>query len=125
VNGTKVVVVEDNEDSRELLCMLLRRAHYECHTAESGGNALALIERVKPAIAILDVGLPEMDGFELARHIRRNPAIADVTLIALTGYGRASDRAESRAAGFDEHLVKPVQAEQLLRLLSDVQARIN
>jgi two-component system CheB/CheR fusion protein len=115
--GTKVVVVEDSEDSRDLLCMFLRRAGFECHTADNGTAALALIERERPDIAILDVGLPEMDGFEVARRLRQHPMLRDTVLIALTGYGRASDRATSRAAGFDEHLVKPVRIEQLLAVL--------
>jgi two-component system CheB/CheR fusion protein len=118
---TKIVVVEDNEDSRELLCALLQRSGFECHTADNGSSALALIEQVQPDIAILDVGLPEMDGFEVARRIRKDPKSAHILLIALTGYGRASDRAASRESGFDEHLVKPVRSEQLLRALSDLQ----
>ena len=121
VKGTKIVVVEDNEDSRELLCALLRRNGFDCHTADSGTTALSLTERVVPDIAILDVGLPEMDGFEVARRIRKNPKSEHILLIALTGYGRASDRLASHESGFDEHLVKPVRAEQLLRVLSEVQ----
>jgi len=116
--GTHVVVVDDSEDSRELLCVFLQRAGFECSTADSGNSALALIERERPDIAILDVGLPEIDGFELARRIRQDPNLSHIVLIALTGYGRASDRAASSAAGFDEHLVKPVRIEQLMAALS-------
>ncbi|MET0391347.1 MAG: chemotaxis protein CheB [Polyangiales bacterium] len=115
--GTKVVVVEDSEDSRELLCVFLRRAGFECHAAESGTAAIELMQRERPDIAILDVGLPGIDGYEVARRVRRDPVLAHVVLIALTGYGRASDREASRAAGFDEHLVKPVKIEQLLAAL--------
>jgi two-component system CheB/CheR fusion protein len=115
--GAKIVVVEDNPDSRELLCHLLSRFGFECHTAENGPEAIAVIERVQPDVAILDVGLPEMDGFEVARRLRADPRWADLYLIALTGYGRSSDRTTSREAGFDEHLVKPVQLEQLLAAL--------
>jgi CheY-like chemotaxis protein len=74
-------------------------------------------------VVILDVGLPEMDGFEVARRLRAAPQHAAVHLVALTGYGQAADRAASLAAGFDEHLVKPVHADQLLRLLADVRGR--
>lgn len=116
----KIVLVEDNADSREMLCALLERAGFECHMAEGGVAGLQLIDAVRPDIAILDVGLPGMDGFEMARHIRENPAWDKLVLIALTGYGRASDRAESRAAGFDEHLVKPVALDGLLELLAEV-----
>jgi two-component system CheB/CheR fusion protein len=118
--SSKVVVVEDNEDSRELLCVLLSRAGFDCHAAESGTAALALIDKVEPAIAVLDVGLPEMDGYEVARRIRSNPKTAHLILIALTGYGRASDRVASSEAGFDEHLVKPVRAEQLLSVMASL-----
>jgi two-component system CheB/CheR fusion protein len=111
------VVVEDNADSREMLCEILRTAGFECRAADTGAAGLALMDAVRPNIVILDVGLPEMDGFQIARHIRNNPKYADVCLIALTGYGQAADRAASRAAGFDVHLVKPVHAEQLLELL--------
>ena len=116
------MVVEDSADSRELLCELLRAEGFECTTAESGPAALELIDRVHPAIAILDVGLPEMDGFELARRLRSKREHADMFLIALTGYGQASDRAAGREAGFDEHLVKPVNIENLLRLLADLRS---
>ncbi|HMJ15864.1 MAG TPA: response regulator, partial [Polyangiaceae bacterium] len=116
--GAHIVVVEDNPDSREMLCELLHGAGFECTTADNGPSALQIIDEIEPDIAILDVGLPEMDGFEVARRLRANPKHAGLFLIALTGYGRAEDRRASRDAGFDEHLVKPVHAEQLLQLLS-------
>ncbi len=118
--GAKVVVVDDSADSRDLLCELLAQEGFECATAESGPAALELIDKIHPAIAILDVGLPEMDGFELARRLRSKREHADMFLIALTGYGQASDRAAGREAGFDEHLVKPVNIDQLLSLLADL-----
>jgi len=113
----KVVVVEDNADSREMLRELLQHAGFDCRAVESGAAALAVMDEMRPDIVILDVGLPEMDGFEIARQIRATTKHAGVCLIALTGYGQAADRAASRAAGFDVHLVKPVHAEQLLELL--------
>jgi two-component system CheB/CheR fusion protein len=119
---TKIVVVEDNADSREMLCKLLEQAGFECHTAETGTAALVLIDAIRPRIAILDVGLPGMDGLELARRIRQNPEHAGIHLVALTGYGRASDRAVARDAGFDEHVVKPVQARPLIHLLDEMRA---
>jgi two-component system CheB/CheR fusion protein len=115
--ATRLVVVEDNADSREILCELLKDAGFECHAVETGSAALGLLDDVRPDVVILDVGLPEMDGFEIARHIRANPRHAGVALIALTGYGQAGDRVASREAGFDVHLVKPVHAEQLITLL--------
>jgi two-component system CheB/CheR fusion protein len=119
--GAKIVIVEDNADSRELLCEFLSRVGFECHTAENGAEALALMAEVTPDVAILDVGLPEMDGYEVARRLRADPRWQNLFLIALTGYGRSSDRATSQEAGFDEHLVKPVQPDKLLTVLSDYQ----
>ena len=118
--SAKVVIVEDNTDSRELLCELLEQAGFECRATDTGATALALIDEFRPDIAILDVGLPEMDGFEIARRLRGDARHASMCLIALTGYGQASDRATARDAGFDEHLVKPVQGEQLLALLAEL-----
>ncbi|HXH85101.1 MAG TPA: chemotaxis protein CheB [Candidatus Tectomicrobia bacterium] len=112
-----VVVVEDNADSREMLCALLRQAGVVCHATDSGTAALELIDEVSPQVVILDVGLPGMDGFGVARRVRANPRHAGVRLIALTGYGQAADREAAREAGFDLHLVKPVDGPQLLRLV--------
>ena len=117
--GTKVVIVEDNADSREMLCELLSRAGFECETAESGPAALVLIEKARPDMVLLDVGLPGMDGFEVARRIRSESKYADICLIALTGYGRPSDRATARTVGFDHHFVKPVDVERLVSVLTE------
>jgi len=119
--GARVVIVEDNADSRELLCELLTDEGYECRSVGNGKAALDLIRDFEPHIALLDVGLPEMDGFELARCLRAMPPTADMHLVAITGYGRASDRVASRESGFDEHLVKPVQPDELLRVLARIQ----
>jgi two-component system CheB/CheR fusion protein len=118
--AARVVIVEDNTDSRELLCELLEQAGFECRATDSGLTALALIDEFGPDIAILDVGLPGMDGLELARRLRADARHQAMCLIALTGYGQASDRTTAREAGFDEHLVKPVQGEQLLALLAEL-----
>ena len=119
-SGTRVVVVEDNADSREMLCTMLTHMGLACHGAADGPEALALIDAVAPEIVILDVGLPEMDGLEVARRIRTNSRHAGVRLIALTGYGQAADRQATRQAGFDHHLVKPVQPADLLALLARI-----
>ena len=115
--GTRVVVVEDNADSRDMLCELLRLGGVECQAVESGATALDLIDAWRPDVVILDLGLPGMDGFEIARRVRSSPAHAGIRLIALTGYGQAADRAAAREAGFDVHLVKPVNGDHLLTLL--------
>jgi two-component system CheB/CheR fusion protein len=119
-DGARIVVVEDNEDSRELICELLSSEGYDCNSAATGPAGLALVNQLRPDVVILDLGLPEVDGFEVARRIRRDPPNDRVCLIALTGYGQAADRVAAREAGFDEHLVKPVQTEQLLALLSEL-----
>jgi two-component system CheB/CheR fusion protein len=115
--GTTVVVVEDNADSREMLCAMLSQAGLECHGAADGFAALTLIDEVSPAIVILDVGLPGLDGLEIARRIRANPRHRSVRLVALTGYGQNADRLATSQAGFDWHLVKPVQPAELLAVL--------
>jgi two-component system CheB/CheR fusion protein len=120
-SAAKVVIVEDVEDSREMLCALLERAGFVCHSAANGVEALALVDQVRPDVVVMDVGLPEMDGFEVARRIRSNPDHANVRLIAVTGYGQMADRSASSAAGFDHHLVKPVQPDQLIAALSQMQ----
>ena len=122
--GGKIALVEDNEDSREMLCALLTRAGFSCRTAADGLAALTLVDDFSPEAAVVDVGLPGIDGFEVARRIRANPAHQHITLIALTGYGQQSDRATAIEAGFDAHLVKPVRLEQLLAIMSKPVTRI-
>ncbi len=116
--GTTVVVVEDNADSLEMLCSMLKLAGATCHSARDGRSALALIDEVSPDVVILDVGLPHLDGLEVARRIRSNPRHAGVRLIALTGYGLASDRQATAEAGFDHHLTKPVQPADLFSAIA-------
>jgi CheY-like chemotaxis protein len=116
--GTTVVVVEDSADSREMLCTMLAHAGVTCHSAGDGNSGLTLVDEVLPDVVILDVGLPGMDGLEVARRIRSNQRHRAVRLIALTGYGLESDRLATKEAGFDYHLVKPVQLEELLTVLA-------
>ena len=117
VKGARIVVVEDNIDAREMMCILLTRAGFDCKSAADGMEALALIEEFQPQAAVIDVGLPGIDGFEVARRLRSNPKNADLRLIAVTGYGQLSDKTLAHEAGFNSHLVKPVKFEQLARLL--------
>jgi two-component system CheB/CheR fusion protein len=115
--GAKIVVVEDNPDSREVLCTLLTHAGFDCQSTDNGAAGLSLIDEVAPVVAIIDIGLPEIDGLELARRIRKSSNHPDIFLIALTGYGQEGDRRLALDAGFDEHLVKPVDFAALQRLL--------
>ena len=116
--GTTIVVVEDNADSLEMLCSMLTLAGATCHSAGDGRSALALVDQVSPDVVILDVGLPHLDGLEVARRIRSNPRHAGVRLIALTGYGLAGDRRATAEAGFDYHFVKPVQPTELINAIA-------
>jgi CheY-like chemotaxis protein len=122
--GSTVMVVEDNTDSREMLCELLELSGLHCRAAESGAAALALLELDRPDAMIIDLGLPGMDGFELASRVRARSDGPRICLVALTGYGQPSDRERGRSAGFDAHLVKPVQVDQLLALLAKLRKRM-
>lgn len=115
--GAKVVVVEDNDDSRNMLTTYLEHAGFPCLSARTGVEGLELVDRARPDVAIVDLGLPEMDGLELARRMRGDPRYANTYLIALTGYGQPADRAAVRGAGFDEHMVKPVDLDELVSRL--------
>ncbi len=119
-SGTRrVLVVDDNTDAADLLAEILRSDGHEVSVAYDPPAALALLERFKPEVAIMDIGLPVMDGYELAARVRATPEGAGCRLIALTGYGQEGDRQRSQRAGFDGHLVKPVDAERLLGVVSD------
>jgi two-component system CheB/CheR fusion protein len=115
--GRRVVVVEDNVDSCEMLEFCLRHAGYEVFTAVDGQRGLELICEVRPDLAIVDIGLPLMDGFELARRVRARDDLGSLYLVALTGYGQSSDHAIALDAGFDRHLVKPLDPDELSRLM--------
>jgi two-component system CheB/CheR fusion protein len=104
-----------------MLCMMLTSSGYECESVGDGVGALDLIDRANPDVAILDVGLPDLDGVEVARSIRQNPAHDRMRLIALTGHGEESDRTRTQDAGFDAHLVKPVDFKRLLDLVARVE----
>lgn len=113
----RIVVVEDNVDSCTMLCELLSLASFDCESANDGKAGLELIMSTRPHAAVIDVGLPELDGFEVAERLRADPATRDMFLIALTGYGQPADRARALESGFDEHIVKPVHPDHLLRIL--------
>ncbi len=113
----KVVIVEDNDDSRMMLCELLELSGFECHTASTGRLGVDVITELQPDVALVDIGLPELDGLEVAKLLRQDPKLEKLLLIALTGYGQREDREAARRAGFDTHLVKPVDFDALLGLL--------
>ena len=110
----RVLMVDDNEDIAELFALLLRAAGFEVQTAYDGPSALDLAERFRPAVAIIDIGLPVMDGYELASRLRERLGTEEPRLIAMSGYGRLEDRTASKLVGFERHLVKPVASDALI-----------
>jgi CheY-like chemotaxis protein len=113
----RVLLVDDQADAREMYALVLEAEGHEVFQAADGVEAVALFPTVRPDVAVVDIGLPGMDGYDVAREIRAQPGGWDVRLIALTGYGFPEDRERSRAAGFDRHLVKPAMPEDLRRVL--------
>jgi CheY-like chemotaxis protein len=120
VLGLNVLVVEDNQDSAEMLRALLEHGGARVHVASDGETAVVLAEKLHPDVILLDIGLPQMSGYDVAREIRRTPRGAHAFIVALTGWGNAEDRTRSKDAGFDHHLVKPVKPEVLLALIGEL-----
>lgn len=114
----RILVVDDNPDIADSLAMLLKQLGAEVAIANGGPSALETLPIFRPSVVLLDIGMPGMDGFEVARHIRQQPGGRDIALIALTGWGQEQDRRQSRDAGIDHHLVKPVDLELLKELLA-------
>jgi len=115
----RIMIVEDNENAREMLQSLLELEGHDVQSAADAHEALELMELSPPDVALVDIGLPDIDGFELARRLRANSQYDSVFLIALTGYGQPEDRRAATEAGFDAHLVKPLDMDAFCRLLRD------
>jgi PAS domain S-box-containing protein len=118
----RVLVVDDNRDAAESLGMLLKLLGADVQVVYNGPDALEAVANHKPAVVLLDIGMPGMDGHEVARRIRQDPAFSNVKLIALTGWGQAEDRRRSHSAGFDYHLIKPTDFGALQTLLTSLDA---
>jgi CheY-like chemotaxis protein len=116
--GRRVLVVEDSRDSATSLRMLLEVLGYQVRVAYTGRAGLDEAAAWRPEVVVCDIGLPEMDGYEVARRLRQAPESRGVLLVALTGYGRDEDRRRAFEAGFDHHLTKPADPEELRRLLA-------
>jgi CheY-like chemotaxis protein len=114
----RVLVVEDSRDTAASLRLLLEVLGYQVRVAYTGPAGVAEAEAWRPQAVVCDIGLPEMDGYEVARRLRRAPGLKGVLLVALTGYGRDEDRRSALEAGFDHHLTKPADPEELRRLLA-------
>jgi CheY-like chemotaxis protein len=113
----RILVVDDNRSNAQSLELLLRALGQEVYMAFEGSEAVLLAQKHRPEVILLDIGLPVMDGYEVARRCRENARFDGLTLVAMTGYGQESDRLRSQEAGFDAHLVKPVNLDQLRLLL--------
>jgi PAS domain S-box-containing protein len=116
----KILVVDDNVDAAAMLCMLLEATDHDVFVEHGAIGALERASRELPGVCLLDIGLPEMDGHELARRLRAQPANAKAVLIAITGYGQENDRRIALAAGFDLHLTKPVDLKKLTAILAQI-----
>jgi CheY-like chemotaxis protein len=114
----RVLVVDDNADSRELTATLVQMSGHESRTASDGGEAIEQANRYQPDAILLDIGLPDMSGYDVCRTIREQDWASEVPIIALSGWDGSEALDESREAGFDAHLVKPVDPADLLDLLS-------
>jgi CheY-like chemotaxis protein len=119
----EVLVVEDNRDVAESLKLLLELFGHRVCVAHDGIEALDSARAHRPGVMLVDIGLPEIDGYEVARRVRGEPALRDVTLVALTGYARDEDRQAALTAGFDLHLVKPIDPEKLEQMIRSVGGR--
>jgi CheY-like chemotaxis protein len=117
--GRRVLIADDNQDSAESLAMLLRMEGHEVVVAHDGPEAFAAVASFNPEFVLLDIGMPGLNGYEVALKIRDTDPASPVKLVAVTGWGQHSDKARARASGFDHHFTKPLEPERLLELLRD------
>jgi CheY-like chemotaxis protein len=119
----RVLVVDDDEDVANVLVSLLRRWGHDAHVVYDGPAALEAAAALRPEVVLMDLGMPGMDGYEVARRLRQRPEFARVPLVALSGYGQAEDKRRSQEAGFDIHLVKPFGGAALEELMARIATR--
>ena len=118
---TRILVVDDNEDAAELLATALRTHGHEVRIAHDAPTAMNVATSFAPEVAFLDIGLPVMDGYEVARRLRHDIPIQQMRIVALSGYGQQADRERAARAGFDDYLVKPVEPTVLSQFLRSLQ----
>jgi CheY-like chemotaxis protein len=121
----RVLVVDDNRDSADSLVTAFAVLGHDAVAAYGGRDALERIGQARPSLIVLDLSMPDMDGYTLARAIRALPAYAAVPMVALSGFGSEADRAKSRAAGFDRHMLKPFDLSDLERMVELVDAHVD
>lgn len=114
----RVLIADDNPDAADILGLVLEASGYQVRVAHSGRQALEFALQDRPDAVLLDIGMPDINGYEAARQIRAQPWGARVLIVALTGWGMNEDKARSRAAGFDQHLVKPVDPNEIEVMLA-------
>ncbi|MBI3861367.1 MAG: hybrid sensor histidine kinase/response regulator [Planctomycetia bacterium] len=119
-HSLRVLVVDDNVDAAESIALLLEAAGHHVRMSYDGPTALAAALDFRPQVVLLDLGLPGLDGFEVAKRLRQQPALSGIALVAVTGYGQVSDRQRSLDAGFDHHLVKPANFQKVQHILATV-----
>jgi CheY-like chemotaxis protein len=114
----RILVVDDNDDAAATLALLLSLMGHETRTANNGVDAIEVAELFHPDVALLDIGMPKLNGYDAARRIRQKPWGREMLLVALSGWGQEADRTKSSGAGFDHHLVKPVDVAEIQRLIA-------
>ncbi len=119
----RVLIVDDNEDAANSLALILELGGHETASVYTAVDALQRAAAFRPEVVLLDIGLPGMDGYEVAQKMRELPGLRAIRLVAVTGYGRSDDRIRAREAGFDDHLTKPVEYAALERTLAGLRAR--
>jgi len=122
IRPCRVLIVDDNRDAADSMAFALQYAGHAVATAYSGAEGIERASVFEPDVVLLDLGMPGLNGFEIARRIRQQPWGATLALIALTGWGQEQDRRRTKEAGFDAHLTKPVSATELLKTLEDAMA---
>jgi CheY-like chemotaxis protein len=116
--GRRILVADDNQDAADSLAMLLEMSGHDVRVVHDGRAALSVAQTFRPDTMLLDIGMPELNGYEVARALRQEPWGSSITLIALTGWGQGSDRQRAIDAGFDRHLTKPIDPDALEAILS-------
>ena len=119
----RVLIVDDNEDAANTLATILELSGHVTSSVYTAADALLRAAAFRPDVVLLDIGLPGMNGYEVAQKMRELPGLRDIRLMAVTGYGRSDDRQRARDAGFDDHLTKPVEFAALERTLAGIRAR--
>jgi CheY-like chemotaxis protein len=114
----RILLVEDGQDARDMLRLYLAQLGHQVYEAADGPSAVEAALRLMPDMALIDIGLPGLDGYEVARRIRAAPAGKQIYLVAVTGYGQPKDREQALASGFDDYLVKPFDRDRMTALLT-------